>query len=64
MLNKPLVVMIAIVLCAASLLMALISPEQVLQTGHKGLIPGFDLRLWGAMPHANALGGLSLFRPP
>jgi O-antigen ligase len=50
-----------VALCAASLLMALISPDQVLQTGHKGLIPGFNLRLWGTMPHANALGGLSLF---
>lgn len=47
-------------LCAASLLMALVSPDQVLQTGHKGLIPGFAVRLWGATTHANALGGLAL----
>lgn len=47
-------------LCAASLLMALVSPDQVLQTGHKGLIPGFNVRLWGAADHANALGGLAL----
>lgn len=52
---------VALALCATSLLMAVILPDQVLQTGHKGLIPGFDLRLWGAMPHANALGGLSMF---
>lgn len=52
---------VIIMLCVVSLLMAVISPERVLQTGHKGLIPGFSVRLWGAMPHANALGGLSLF---
>lgn len=48
-------------LCATSLLMALISPGQVMQTGHKGLIPGFGLRLWGAANHANALGGIAMF---
>ena len=32
-----------------------------LELNPQGLIPGFDLRLWGAMPHANALGGLALF---
>lgn len=47
-------------LCVASLLMAIAMPNQVLQTGYKGLIPGFNYRLWGAMPHANALGGAAL----
>lgn len=52
---------VILALCAAGLAMLLVSSEQVLQTGHKGLIPGFELRLWGATPHANALGGISLF---
>lgn len=52
---------VLLALCAASLLMVLISHAQVMQTGHKGLIPGFDLRLWGAANHANALGGIAMF---
>lgn len=51
---------VLLALCAASLFMALVLPDQVLQTGHKGLIPGFNVRLWGAAAHANALGGLAL----
>lgn len=51
---------VLLTLCAASLVLAVVLPDQVLQTGHKGLIPGFDLRLWGVMNHANALGGVAL----
>lgn len=52
---------VLLALCAVSLMMALVLPDQVLQRGHQGLIPGFDLRLWGAAPHANALGGIAMF---
>lgn len=51
---------VLLALCVASLVMAVVSPDRALQTGHKGLIPGFDLRLWGVMNHANALGGVAL----
>lgn len=51
---------VLLALCAASLLMALVSPDQVIETGHRGLIPGFSVRLWGATNHANALGGVAL----
>ena len=43
----------------SSLIAAIIAPQLVMQTGYVGLIPGFDLRLWGMTSHANTLGAVA-----
>ncbi len=42
-----------------SLIAAIIRPQLVMQSGYVGLIPGFDLRLWGMTSHANTLGAVA-----
>jgi O-antigen ligase len=43
----------------SSLIAAIIAPQLVMQPGYVGLIPGFDLRLWGMTSHANTLGAVA-----
>jgi exopolysaccharide production protein ExoQ len=34
-------------------------PELTTQPGYRGLVPGFDIRLWGLTSHANTLGAVA-----
>ena len=43
----------------ASLGAAILTPEWALEPNYRGLIPGFDVRLWGVTPQANALGSVA-----
>jgi exopolysaccharide production protein ExoQ len=43
----------------ASLGLAIVQPDAAIQPGYGGLIPGFNVRLWGATAHANSLGGVT-----
>ncbi|MEG2033584.1 MAG: O-antigen ligase family protein [Janthinobacterium sp.] len=42
-----------------SLAAAVVTPNAAFQPGYNGLIPGFNLRLWGVTAHANALGAVA-----
>ncbi len=42
-----------------SLLLAVVKPEMAIQPGYGSLIPGFNMRLWGATSHANSLGAVT-----
>jgi exopolysaccharide production protein ExoQ len=42
-----------------SLILAVIRPEAAIQPGYGGLIPGFNVRLWGTTSHANSLGAVT-----
>lgn len=44
---------------AGSLLLSVLQPSLVLETGYKSLIPGFSIRLAGLTEHANSLGMLA-----
>ncbi|MBA4142651.1 MAG: O-antigen ligase family protein [Nitrosospira sp.] len=49
------------IIVLASLATAVVAPSIALQQGyHAGLIPGFDIRLWGLASHANVLGPVAL----
>jgi exopolysaccharide production protein ExoQ len=43
----------------ASLGAAILTPEYAVEPNYVGLIPGFDVRLWGVMAHANSLGSIA-----
>lgn len=43
-----------------SLLAMWVAPNLVLETGYKGLIPGFSIRLAGLTEHANSLGAIAV----
>lgn len=43
----------------ASLGSAVVAPQLAIQPGYVGLIPGFNLRLWGVTAHANGLGSVA-----
>lgn len=43
-----------------SLLAMWVAPNLVLETGYKGLIPGFNIRLAGLTEHANSLGTIAV----
>lgn len=51
----------AAVIMYGSLILAPILPSFYVETGYKGIIPGFDIRLHGLANHANNLGPLALF---
>lgn len=42
-----------------SLVAAVLMPSLALQPGYTSLIPGFNMRLWGATVHANTLGSVA-----
>lgn len=42
-----------------SLAAALLAPQLALQPGYVGLVPGFNLRLWGVTASANTLGSVA-----
>lgn len=42
----------------SSLVLAVVLPEAAIQPGYGGLIPGFNVRLWGTSAHANSLGAV------
>lgn len=42
-----------------SLVFAIFLPELTTQPGYRGLVPGFDIRLWGLTSHANNLGAIA-----
>lgn len=44
---------------AGSLLLSILEPSLVMETGYKSLIPGFNIRLAGLTEHANSLGVLA-----
>ncbi|MEO6561558.1 MAG: O-antigen ligase family protein [Nitrosospira sp.] len=47
------------VIVFASLGAAVLAPQLAVQPGYVGLIPGFNLRLWGVTAHANGLGSVA-----
>lgn len=49
-----------LIIVLGSLAAMLIVPSVALQHGYSGLIPGFNIRLWGLASHANVLGPVAL----
>lgn len=47
------------IIVLGSLVAAIIAPELALQPGYTGLVPGFNLRLWGITANANTLGSVA-----
>jgi exopolysaccharide production protein ExoQ len=43
----------------ASAAAAVVTPSAAFQPGYVGLLPGFNLRLWGVAAHANSLGSVA-----
>lgn len=46
-------------LVMSSLVAAIVIPQSAIQPGYSGLIPGFNIRLWGTTSHANSLGAVT-----
>lgn len=44
------------IIIAASIFLAVYSPNSAFQDGYSGFLPLFDFRFWGVASHANALG--------
>jgi O-antigen ligase len=44
----------------ASLAVAAVRPQMVIQTHYVGLLPGLNIRLWGLTQHANSIGPLAV----
>ena len=47
------------VVVTGSLLAAIVLPELAIQPGYTGLVPGFQLRLWGITAHPNGVGSVA-----
>ncbi|MBI3154210.1 MAG: O-antigen ligase family protein [Burkholderiales bacterium] len=45
-----------LLICVSSLLAAVLRPDVSVLSGYRGLIPGFDFRLYGLTSHPNSLG--------
>ncbi|MEO6563668.1 MAG: O-antigen ligase family protein [Nitrosospira sp.] len=47
------------VVVLGSLIASIVAPQLAVQPGYIGLIPGFNMRLWGISSHANGLGAIA-----
>lgn len=47
------------IIAICSLVFALLRPEFAIQEGYRGLIPGYESRLWGLAANANGLGAVA-----
>jgi len=52
--------LLAMLVCVASLLFAVIRPDLALERPYESLIPGLNFRLYGVTGHANAMGPMAL----